>query len=168
MAGAQDRVLLGRRLRVGAGANQHCNAKRNVRSSASHQDHCCAHSPGMRIRAKHGEPTPHAKSQCDPPSPKDGAEPRADDLFDEASCNGCAFDDHGDTTRNNEGVYSSNNSTWADLWFFSALLLVPLVSILSASTLHTLIFALASAPLAAASVNFYRRVSNAMALPGSP
>ena len=34
------------------------------------------------------------------------------------------------------------------------------VPILSASTLHTLIFALASAPLAAASVNFYRRVSN--------
>ena len=32
--------------------------------------------------------------------------------------------------------------------------------ILFASTLHTLIFALASAPLAAASVNFYRRVSN--------
>ena len=54
------------------------------------------------------------------------------------------------------------------MWFFSALLLVPLVPILSASTLHTLIFALASAPLAAASVNFYRRVSNAMALPGSP
>ena len=117
----------------------------------------------MRFRAKHGEPTPYAKSQCDPPSPKDGAERRADDLFDEASCNGYAFDDDGDTTRNsnNEVVYnSSNNSWWADLWFFSALLLVPLVPILSASTLHTLIFALASAPLAAASVNFYRRVSN--------
>lgn len=37
---------------------------------------------------------------------------------------------------------------------------MPLVPILFASTLHTLIFALASAPLAAASVNFYRRVSN--------
>ena len=35
------------------------------------------------------------------------------------------------------------------------------VPILSASTLHTLIFALASAPLAAAaSINFYRRASN--------
>ena len=117
----------------------------------------------MRFRAKQGEPTPHAKSRLDPSSPKDGAEPRADDLLDEASCNCYTFDDDGDTTHinsNNEGVNSSNNSWWADLWFFSALLLVPLVPILSASTLHTLIFALASAPLAAASVNFYRRVSN--------
>ena len=57
----------------------------------------------------------------------------ADDLFDEASCNGYTFDDDGDTTRNsnNKGVNSSNNSR-ADLWFFSALLLVPLEPILSA------------------------------------
>jgi hypothetical protein len=37
---------------------------------------------------------------------------------------------------------------------------VPLEPILSARTLHTLIFALRSAPLAAASINFYRRASN--------
>ena len=119
----------------------------------------------MRFRAKQGEPTPHAKSQCDPPSPKDGAEPRADDLLDEAY----TFDDDGDTTRsNNEGVKPSNNSWWVDLWFFSALLLAPLVPILPASTLHTLVFALASAPLAAASINFYRAAPATMALPGTP
>ena len=44
---------------------------------------------------------------------------------------------------------------WADLWFFYPLLLVPPVPILSACTLHTLIFALATAPLAAASINFF-------------
>ena len=44
--------------------------------------------------------------------------------------------------------------------FCTALLLAPLVPILPASTLHTLVFALASAPLAAASINFYRRASN--------
>ena len=37
---------------------------------------------------------------------------------------------------------------------------MPLEPILSARTLHTLIFALRSAPLAAASINFYRRASN--------
>ena len=41
----------------------------------------------------------------------------ADDLFDEASCNGYTFDDDGDTTRNsnNKGVNSSNNSA-EDVW----------------------------------------------------
>ena len=41
----------------------------------------------------------------------------ADDLFDEASCNGYTFDDDGDTTRNsnNRGVNSSNNSA-EDVW----------------------------------------------------